>query len=131
MEIVILSYDRYYTHTHMLSRVHRLLLRTIQRHFTLRLSCCSFEVYEIGCASPLTGSAARDDGMNSCTPYLPSFYSLIYVYVRMYVHYLYVHKSFFFNSFVKDSPTIRCTNQYLRREFLILRRSSFDDLSDR
>lgn len=47
------------THTRVISRVRRHLLRSTPWHFTLRQVCCSFEVYEIGCASPLTGSAAR------------------------------------------------------------------------
>lgn len=43
------------------------LPRSIPRHFTLRRACYSFEVYEIGCASPLTGSTAkrRDEFLRS------------------------------------------------------------------
>lgn len=80
------------------SRVRRRLLRTIQRHFTLRRASCSFEVYEIGCASPLTGSVARDDGMNSCfsspppSPFVP-FFPLPFI--CMYVTYTCASPSFF------------------------------------
>lgn len=115
------------------SRVRR-HLRTIQRHFTLRRACCSFEVYEIGCASPLTGSIASDGGMNSCPlprPLLPLFSSPIYLYIRnVYVH---VQSSFFFLIFLSKTIPRHSVypNPYLKCEHLIFRRSSFVDLSDR
>lgn len=102
---IILTRDRCCTHTRVISHVRR-HLRSTPRHFTLRRVCCSFEIYEIGCASPLTGSAAkrRDEFSPVCHFFLhPSSLSLsLSLYVCMYV---FVY-SLLFNFLVKDDLTV-------------------------
>lgn len=112
------------THTRI-SRVRRHLFRFTPRHFTLRRVCCSFEIYEIGCASPLTGSAAkrRDEFLHSL---FAAFFFLPSSFVRMYV---FMYPVLFLIFLSKMILVYKCADQY-QSGFLILCQNGFDGSSD-
>jgi len=126
-----LTHDELHAHACMIPCLRRRLARSTLRHFTLRRACCSFEVYEIDCASPLTGSATRrrDEFLHLLfAPFSP-------VYVCVCARVLYVSPLSplpFFNFLIKSDLALlsRVRGSIPENESLILRRGGFDGSSD-